>query len=54
MADELLKTLILQLPNFVGLVVAVYILAKQNARLMDTLIEVCRKNECEEKEAGAG
>jgi hypothetical protein len=37
--DELVKTIVANLPNFIGLVYAVYAMREQNNRLMDLLRE---------------
>lgn len=46
--DEFAKTLILGLPNLLGLVYAVYILKMQNDKLIDLLGKVV--NDCVDKE----
>ena len=47
---ELLKFLILQLPNFLGLLIALYLLREQNIKLMELLRDCNKRNEDEEGE----
>jgi hypothetical protein len=37
MIDEILKTIILQLPNFAGLILAIWVLREENARTLAAL-----------------
>lgn len=50
MDDQLLKLMIVNLPNFLGFVVCVYIMNKQNMALLDLLRECNERNEGSEGE----
>lgn len=41
--DDLLKTLILEAPNFIGFIVLAVILSRQNAALQKALIDLCNQ-----------
>lgn len=43
--DELVKTMILQLPNFVGLVAAIVVLWRNNERLLVIIERNCLQEE---------
>lgn len=47
--DDFIKTLVLQLPNFIGLVAAIVVLWRNNERLLAIIERNCLQEEKEEE-----
>lgn len=47
--NGMIQQLILQLPNFVGLVLALLVVLRQNMKLSDALIKLIRDCDCKEQ-----
>lgn len=48
--EQTLETIVLMLPNFAGLVYALYIMTRQNQKLTDTLVDLTTRCDCKDKE----
>lgn len=45
----LMEQVILQLPNFIGLVLSLLVVLRQNIKLTDTLVQLTKDCDCQEK-----